>query len=71
MPEQRRRFFKQVHTNAAIPAAPSTGPDRIGGMSRFLLKIAQQAFSVVELSLCGLGVQFKAGADGVFGLMGQ
>ena len=34
----------------------------MGVMSRFLLKIARQAFSV--LSLCGLGVQFKVGADG-------
>jgi hypothetical protein len=38
----------------------------MGVMSRFLLKIARQAFSV--LSLCGLGVQFKVGADGVRGL---
>jgi hypothetical protein len=30
-------------------------------MSRFSLKRARQAFS--ELSLCGLGVQFKVGTD--------
>jgi hypothetical protein len=37
-------------------------------MSRFLLKIARQAFSP---SLCGLAVQFKAAADGVLGMMGK
>jgi hypothetical protein len=41
----------------------------MGGMSRFLLKWLGRRSQVP--SLCGLGLQFKIGADGVPGPMGQ